>query len=77
MIYVSFILNKRMPLHLWSPLDGTHELNQGKQRNVYYKQDRYMLQKFACPIALEYGLNDLLCSTEWTDMRYKCIRDLV
>ena len=24
-IYTSFNLNKLMPLHLWSPLDGTHK----------------------------------------------------
>ena len=28
-------------------------------------------------MALEYGLKDSPCSTEWIDVRYKCTRDLV
>ena len=29
----------------------------------------------ACSRALEYGLKDSPCSTEWIDVRYKCTRD--
>ena len=32
-------------------------------------------KRLACRVALEYGLKDSPCSTEWTDVRYKCIRD--
>ena len=39
------------------------------------KSTRY--KRLVCRVALEYALKDLPCSTEWTDMRYKCIRDLV
>ena len=44
-IYVCFNLNKLTPFHLWPPLDGTHEQNGEKQRNVHNKQERYLLQK--------------------------------
>ena len=31
-IYVNFNLNKLTPLHLWPPLDGTHERKRGKAK---------------------------------------------
>ena len=34
-------------------------------------------KRLACHVALEYGLKDSPCCTEWIDVRYKCIRDLI
>ena len=30
-----------------------------------------------CPMALECGLNDSPCSTEWIDVCFKCISEFV
>ena len=34
-------------------------------------------KRLSCNVALEYGLKDLPCSTEWIDVNYKSIRDLL
>ena len=46
-IYVSFNLNKLMPLHLWPPLGEIHERKWGKAKkiNVYNRQEIHTLQK--------------------------------
>ena len=46
--------------------------NGGTQRNAYNQQEIHKLQKTCM---LEYGLKYSPCSTEWADVRYKCIRD--
>ena len=34
-------------------------------------------KRIACRVALEYCLKDSPCCTEWNDVCYKCIRDLI
>ena len=75
-IYVSFYQNNFTPLHLWPPLDGTHErLKTGKSKEIFTtnKKDT-RCKRLACSMALEYGLKDSPCSTEWIDVHYKYIR---
>ena len=57
-IYVSFNLNKLMPLHLWPLLGGIHE------RKCYNRQEIHTLQKTRVRVALEYCLKDSPCYTE-------------
>ena len=77
-IYVSFNLNKLMPLHLWPPLGGIHERKWGKSKEMFTTNKKYThCKRLACCVALEYCLKDSPCCTEWIDVCYKCIRDLV
>ena len=34
-------------------------------------------KRLACRVALKYCLKDSPCCTEWIDVCYKCIRDLI
>ena len=68
LIYVSFNLNKLTPLHLWPPLGGIHERKWGKARRC---------KRLTCRVALEYCLKGSPCCTEWINVCYKCIRDLI
>ena len=76
-IYVSFNLNKLMPLHLWPPLGGIHERKWRKAKKCL-QLTIHTLQKTRAPCSrLEYCLKDSPCFTEWINVCYKCIRDLV
>ena len=76
-IYVSFNLNKLMPLHLW-PLGGIHERKWGKAKQPIATRNSYTrCKRLARRVELEYCLKDSPCCTEWIDVRYKCIRDLI
>ena len=48
----------------------------GKTKEMFTTNKKYThCKRLACRVALEYGLKDSSCCTEWIDVHYKCIRD--
>ena len=78
-IYVSYKLNKLTPLHLWPLLGGILERKWEKAKKCLYTTDKKYTRckRLARRVALEYCLKDSPCCTEWIDVCYKCIRDLI
>ena len=59
-----------MPLHLWPPLGGIHEQKWGKSKEMFTTDKKYTCcKRLTCRVALEYGLKDSPCCTEWIDVR--------
>ena len=55
---------------------GWHSRTKTGEKFTTSKKDTHC-KRLACSRALEYGLKDSPCSTEWIDVRYKCTKDLV
>ena len=66
-----------MSLHLWPPLGGIHERKWGKAKKCLQPTRNTHVARLACRVALEYCLKNSPCCTEWIDVCYKCIRDLI
>ena len=50
----------------------------GKSKDMFTTDKKYThCKRLACRVALEYCLKDSPCCTEWIDVCYKCIRDLI
>ena len=53
-------------------------MKMGKSKEMFTTDKKYTSWKrLACRVALEYGLKDSPCCTEWIDVHHKCIRDLI
>ena len=75
----SFQMNKKpfkCGFTLGFTLGGIHEQKWGK---AMFKTDKKYTRckRLACHVALKYCLKDSPCCTEWIDVCYKCIRDLI
>ena len=52
--------------------------SRGKSKEMFTTDKKYTrCKRLVCRIALEYCLKDLPCCTEWVNVCYKCIRDLI
>ena len=50
----------------------------GESKEMFTTDKKYTrCKRLACRVALEYCLKDSPCCTEWIDVCYKCIRDLI
>ena len=77
-------LCKLQPKHAYAiasvaSLGGIHERKWEKAKKCLQltRNTHVALKRLACCVALKYCLKDLPCCTEWIDVCYKCIRDLI